>query len=145
VVSNINVGAQRETNDTGQQLTIFIPFFSIFCLSLQDNCGARTFIDGAGCPFGLVTAGDANDIDYSNATSQGATIRISTTACTSEATCPGTICGRITHPSSTSFSYLVTCSTPLTGTYLSIQLPGTGRILQLANVQINVDASSPTC
>ena len=112
---------------------------------IQGTCGARLIQDNNRCSFGIVPPGSANDRDFSDVNTEGATIKISTTPCVSGQICPGTVCGRITRPSTTGYDYTVTCASPITGTYLSIQLPGTGRILQLANVQINVDANSPTC
>mmetsp|Transcript_16366 Transcript_16366/g.42491 ORF Transcript_16366/g.42491 Transcript_16366/m.42491 type:complete len:726 (-) Transcript_16366:181-2358(-) len=110
----------------------------------QDNCGARLFRGDPACAFGIVAAGSGNDRDFDGPT-EGTTIRVGNTPCTGTNICPGVICGRITRPSTSGWDYTVTCSTPLTGSYISVQLPGTRRILQLANVAITQDTSQPTC
>lgn len=109
-----------------------------------DTCGGRLINGNTGCSFGIVAPGSANDREFSLPT-QGATIRVSTTPCVSGQPCPGTVCGRITRPSTTGWDYAVTCATPISGSYVSIQLPGTRRIVQLANVIVNQDTASPTC
>jgi hypothetical protein len=107
-------------------------------------CGARLFNGNTACNFGIVPAGSGNDREW-NQTTQGATIRVSTTPCVTGQPCPGTVCGRLTRPSTTGWDYTVTCASSIGGNYVSIQLPGTRRILQLANVAVNQDAQAPSC
>mmetsp|Transcript_139772 Transcript_139772/g.197947 ORF Transcript_139772/g.197947 Transcript_139772/m.197947 type:complete len:724 (-) Transcript_139772:126-2297(-) len=107
-------------------------------------CGARLFQGNNGCNFGIVPPGSANDRAFDGPT-EGATIRVSNTPCTAGQTCPGTLCGRITRPSTTGLSYLVNCTAGTSGSYVTVQLPGNGRILQLGNVIVNQVTTLPTC
>eukprot|EP00038_Savillea_parva_P031288 m.84596 g.84596 ORF g.84596 m.84596 type:complete len:720 (-) comp9600_c1_seq1:230-2389(-) len=117
---------------------------SVDIVNRPDNCGARLFNGITACQFNVVYPGSQYDREF-NATTQGATISVSNTSCSGSNTCPGTLCNRLTRPSTTGNSYTVQCQTPVWGQYVNIQLPGNRRILQLANVQVNRVTSQPTC
>jgi hypothetical protein len=124
---------------------ISAPISSVQVRLRPNRCAARTFQGSVACSFGTVPVGSPADRNY-DAANEGATIRVSTTACVAGAgICPGTICGRINRPSATGYDYTVTCATPITGSFVSIQLPGSRRIQQVANVIVNRDVTQPTC
>eukprot|EP00041_Stephanoeca_diplocostata_P011721 m.193866 g.193866 ORF g.193866 m.193866 type:complete len:729 (+) comp18642_c1_seq1:136-2322(+) len=117
---------------------------SVIVTIRPDQCGGRSFINAPACPFGLVPPGSPADRDYS-AADEGTIIKISTSACVNGQICPGTVCGSIVRPSSTNFTYTVTCTQPIQGTFVNIQVPGARRILQLADVVVKRSTTNPTC
>lgn len=100
-----------------------------------DNCGARTFQQTTACP-ALTNGG------IYNGPNQGAIFRVSNTSCMPGQVCPGTMCFFLTtHDSDNTYS--ITCEEPVAGTFLSLQLPGTGRMLNFLQIE-NIQVLSPT-
>eukprot|EP00038_Savillea_parva_P005973 m.160945 g.160945 ORF g.160945 m.160945 type:complete len:740 (+) comp12009_c0_seq1:35-2254(+) len=126
---------------------------SVDITNRPDRCGSRLYNPGNNtvpqCLFDIPVAGSQYDRDY-NSSIQGATVKVSNTPCNTTVTaagvaqiCPGTVCGRITRPSTTGRVQSVTCPAGTTGTYVNVQLPGARRILQIADLKVNQDTTTP--
>ena len=107
---------------------------------LFQTCAGRTYCGG--CNWAFAPPGTNQDREF-DGESEGAIIRISDQPCTN-GDCPGQECGRITRPGAASHQYQVRCATPLTGRYVSLQLPGR-RLLQIAELNPHRDTTQPQC
>lgn len=80
-----------------------------------------------------------------DATGNGFIVRVSDTTCAGEI-CPGTVCYKHLQPTNPGFAgnaLQITCDSPTVGKYMSIQLPGNTRTLNLDGISNLIQSTSP--
>lgn len=78
-------------------------------------------------------------------TGSGFVVRVSSDSCTNE-TCPGTVCYAHTETTDPGFAnneFVISCATPTAARYMSIQLPGSSRILNLDGIRNLMQSTGP--
>lgn len=100
------------------------------------SCASRIF-QGTGC-------GNLGGAAPYNGANEGAVVRVAQAECDGEI-CPGVVCGLVDTPRSDQVYTIVCPKGGIVGDRVSLLLPGDGRVLNIAEVQVYGDAAMREC